>query len=675
MEIRRAHVFVALSLAAACGDSSATNQGGAGGSVPAGGGPAGGGGETNSAGGAGGAGGALGGGGASGGGGEGPTEPVNCRDGWCWVNPQPDGNHLKAVAASGPDDVWIGGEHGALFHWNGAEYSRTNRTYADITDILVPADDDVWVAASDSTLHFDGQTWNDYADVVDHFIGVLEDGTPIGRRADLAFHFDSGEWQEIPPPLAGSSLLAAWGSSTSDLYVVDTEGRVSHLDVNGWAAVTTPLGVTLDYATVLPDGAVVATDSQTTSPPSATGTIYGYVDGSWGVVATFNQPSQATFKMYGTAVDDLWRYTNSYPDVVRYHWDGATWSTSAAGSYVGIGQSPAQVEDVAVAGGVVWEVGGWGRIQSFDGTTTTSSFEQVRPTLPNAYHSVEHGWTSEVWGFGSDDIWITADDRILHFDGTVWMASEPNPDDAELHGIWGATPDELWVVGVKQKPGRFVDWLFDQYLYRYDGPTLVDRIQLATSSTADLRGVWGTDQDNVWAWGFDSAAYVGAGYHYDGTTWSADSSGRMSYTGSGTNDLWALGPQATIQHFDGTEWATFPLLTDYPVGSALWYNGPGDVYALNGGVGTEVNGVQVVHSTGGPFANLPTSGNFIAGTAADDVFAWGPQGITRWTDPTGQDAETTGAIADAPYSAWRAPDGRIWFVTPNGILYREPPLP
>ncbi len=43
----------------------------------------------------------------------------NCSaDGWCWVNPIPNGNSLNAVWADA-DGAWVVGSAGVLFHYTG----------------------------------------------------------------------------------------------------------------------------------------------------------------------------------------------------------------------------------------------------------------------------------------------------------------------------------------------------------------------------------------------------------------------------------------------------------------------------------------------------------------------------------------------------------------------------
>src|SRR5919198_4792663 len=69
-----------------------------------------------------------------------------------------------------------------------------------------------------------------------------------------------------------------------------------------------------------------------------------------------------------------------------------------------------------------------------------------------------------------------------------------------------------------------------------------------------LNSVWGSARDDVWAVGL-----FGTILHWDGTAWSASSSGTPNHLlgvwGSASTDVWAVGGGGTILHWDGTGWA------------------------------------------------------------------------------------------------------------------------
>ncbi|MET0384359.1 MAG: hypothetical protein ABW321_00295 [Polyangiales bacterium] len=68
-----------------------------------------------------------------------------------------------------------------------------------------------------------------------------------------------------------------------------------------------------------------------------------------------------------------------------------------------------------------------------------------------------------------------------------------------------------------------------------------------------LRAVWGSSASDVWAVGND-----GALLHYDGHAWSAARSDTTSHltgvSGTAADDVWAVGENGAVLHYDGRVW-------------------------------------------------------------------------------------------------------------------------
>src|SRR5262249_34609125 len=92
-------------------------------------------------------------------------------DHWCWENPLPQGNTLNAIWASSEDDIWAGGVHGTMLHWDGQAWS--NQQSMDpalaISGFWGSAPDDIWAVGTRSgrdfsfasvILHWDGVSWS-----------------------------------------------------------------------------------------------------------------------------------------------------------------------------------------------------------------------------------------------------------------------------------------------------------------------------------------------------------------------------------------------------------------------------------------------------------------------------------------------------------------------------------
>src|SRR6266566_1700240 len=92
--------------------------------------------------------------------------------------------------------------------------------------------------------------------------------------------------------------------------------------------------------------------------------------------------------------------------------------------------------------------------------------------------------------------------------------------------------------------------------------------------------VWGASGSDVFAVGDD-----GNIWHYDGTRWTSQQSGTTqdlyAVWGSGGKDVFAVGAGGTIVHYDGTSWTVQPSPTSADL-AGVWGSGGTDVFAVGG---------------------------------------------------------------------------------------------
>ncbi|NIM49145.1 MAG: hypothetical protein GTO22_07780 [Gemmatimonadales bacterium] len=104
-----------------------------------------------------------------------------------------------------------------------------------------------------------------------------------------------------------------------------------------------------------------------------------------------------------------------------------------------------------------------------------------------------------------------------------------------------------------------------------------------------LWDVWSTSPSDVFAVGSD-----GFILHYDGTEWSAMTSGASPYLfavwGSSSTDVYTVGINGTILHYDGTSCSSMTSGTTDLLW-AVWGRSSSDVYAV-GGYGIIVRGIR-----------------------------------------------------------------------------------
>jgi hypothetical protein len=99
-------------------------------------------------------------------------------------------------------------------------------------------------------------------------------------------------------------------------------------------------------------------------------------------------------------------------------------------------------------------------------------------------------------------------------------------------------------------------------------------------STPDLNAIWGSGSKDIWTVGGN-----GAIYHWDGN-WLAlvgPTNGNFTaVSGCGPSDVWAMAGSAGAFHWDGKVWSSIPLGTSQTIGG-VWCGGPHDVWAVGAG--------------------------------------------------------------------------------------------
>jgi hypothetical protein len=157
---------------------------------------------------------------------------------------------LNGMAARAADDIWAVGSssgHPLALHWNGRQWSAmpVAPEVDQLTDVVAPAPDDVWVvsAHSHSPFHWDGRTWQSVqvpADVKAQYMTITPDGAggliaagreeippcqsnPCTERLPhvVAARWNGTAWTRIPPPVDAVGDIAALSTtSTGTVWAV-----------------------------------------------------------------------------------------------------------------------------------------------------------------------------------------------------------------------------------------------------------------------------------------------------------------------------------------------------------------------------------------------------------------------------------------------------------------------
>jgi len=111
-----------------------------------------------------------------------------------------------------------------------------------------------------------------------------------------------------------------------------------------------------------------------------------------------------------------------------------------------------------------------------------------------------HTFTA-LWGFAADDIWaVGLRGTVLHYDGRAWTSMDAGVT-TDFYAVWGATPGDVWVVGDR-------DGLTPPISHYQQGKWET------VSGNGDLRSIYGSAGNNIWAFGNSGFAM-----HYDGANW------------------------------------------------------------------------------------------------------------------------------------------------------------
>jgi hypothetical protein len=205
---------------------------------------------------------------------------------------------------------------------------------------------------------------------------------------------------------------------------------------------------------------------------------------------------------------------------------------------------------------------------------------------------------------------------------------------------------------------------------------------VSSGTAQNLWSVWGTSASDVWAVG-DNATIL----HYDGTSWSTISAGTItppfySIWGASPSDVWAVGGDfggGVIVHYDGVRWSSVSVPSGAKDLRSVWGTSASDVWAVRGGTtGGGTTGAAILHYDGttwsgvsSPTVNSGALGlSSVWGTSASDVWAVGTYYYTSQSafglvifhyDGTSWSSPVSGAIATNPFfGIWGSSPSNIW---------------
>lgn len=248
-------------------------------------------------------------------------------------------------------------------------------------------------------------------------------------------------------------------------------------------------------------------------------------------------------------------------------------------------------------------------VSFFSNTLCTSSGVCWRHPLPQG------NTLRRVAGRNSGDVWAVGDrGTFVRWNGTYWTSPRRPFDVTTLNAAW-----------VEMAPGTSLIAVGEQGVTR----TLSSETWACSQAagTATLRDAWGTSFNDIWAVG-DQGTLA----HWDGSKWTVQASpvgpaiALNAVLGRGAKDAWAVGEMGTVLRYDGTSWSRVSVPTTDTL-NGLWQDVGGDLWA----VGDNGVSLRLLSRSGSLVAEVKPTGTTarlygVWGTGPDEIWAAGAFG-------------------------------------------------
>lgn len=546
--------------------------------------------------------------------------------GFCWDSPLPHGWSHKAAFVAPSGDIWVGGEHGSLLRYRASEgwASQSTPTEETISGVWVsPETEEVWaVGKAGSVLHslpggdFETQKVPGTAKLNAIWGADADHLWVVGDNA-TAYSLSDGVWKNetkslaalLGKPAAPPHLLAISGVDAQQVYVSGHDGTLLAWNGSAWRQLEGNLAAPTDKL-----NGVLALGASDLFVHSELSNLYRLTESGW---ATLTLPLNPTWGLWGrpganggvffvgrglarwdgqqAQLDDLpQRGINSDPadhlavggsannnvwavgDLgALSRWDGRSWSTQERGVYGA--KSRAWLGFTKITRfwegpqGTVFAVSVAGQLLRYDGSTWSALYEGE--ALPK--QGADHPKLSGLAGLGDTLYAIGESGVILKLKGVNGEAAALEVSRID-NGVMNATLNalarvggDLWAVG--------------------EGGVMLQLVQGAFVLTnpmlprGNLRGVWGSDERNVWVVGDQpERGQEPTLLHFDGASWKSESGPLLAALGAATlgshllavagaapDDVFVVSSNGVIARRQGQAWTHFATLNDLSSSSTV----------------------------------------------------------------------------------------------------------
>ena len=428
---------------------------------------------------------------------------------------------LTSVFIVGPNDVWaVGMQQDAtgkatIIHWDGTSWAAAT-VPAGITDLfsvfILPGGMDGWAVGYGGT-------------------------TNILRWSGM---WPTGAWSVFSTPLSTRDLRGVFLISPTEGWAVGTTTPVSpatifHWDGAGWIDVTasSPTANNLySVFAVSPTDAWAVGASDSASPYQST--IIRWNGASWTgpmVAPTSNIDYHSIHMISGT---DGWIAGGVDPTTgegLLLHWNGVAWAPVRSLVTVGLNDLfmlPGGSDGLVVGDAetiVRWNGSKW--------------FAQTSPT-DIRLNAVSMVATNDGWAVGDNG-------TIFNYDGISWAHYETLPSGVNLNGLDMRATNDGWAVGDSPPPLTSPSGGFPPVILRWNGAAWTPVTPSGVMLGQKLYAVDIVSATESWAVGNGTTAAGAAMLKWDGTLWTSVPSGTPAGTSLyginmlSSTDGWAVG--------------------------------------------------------------------------------------------------------------------------------------
>jgi hypothetical protein len=461
-------------------------------------------------------------------------------DGFRWLPvASPIVGYMDVIDTLSPDNAWAANSDGYIIHWDGQAWTSMGRPTGDTTNwsgaSFVSATDG-WISGSYGgsgvLLRWTGAGWVRYSVSSEVFVvKALAPDNAWAAGHGYIQHWDGSAWSAVPE--AGYGVFRSIDAlGPDDIWLVGDGRLVTHWDGANWRNYTPPTPTSdSDFYAV----SILAADDVWVGGGDGT-TGQGFVlhwDGqSWTMTPVFNGNGISDLVM--VSAHDGWALAGGSYAMLR--WDGQSWRVVSSRRQWGLGRT----QFLAANDG--WGVAGTytsGMIVRWDGRTwQQQAWLPVNYLAGLAVRSTTDGWAIGGYGYTGS---------FFHWDGQTWTQTTGPISDTVLQDLVMFSPIDGWAVGggvcfTCQDTGK---------IFRWDGNSW----QFFQGAVRYLWAVDGAAPDDVWAVGQN-----GLILHWDGANWTSVASPTTvqlrALSVRSATDVWAVGGR--VFHWDGQTWSVAP---------------------------------------------------------------------------------------------------------------------